>query len=49
MVEKIAYILDIVMPTPKKGASEDEITRYMKYIDDSTLALYYMLGSMTLE
>ena len=35
--------------TPDKGASEDEITHYVKYIDDSTFAQCYMLGSMTLE
>ena len=45
--EKIVYILDTVMPTPEEGASEDEIARYVKYIDDSTLAQCYMLGSMT--
>ena len=37
-VEKIAYVLDTVMPTPEKWASEDEIACYVKYIDDSTLA-----------
>ena len=37
------------MPTPEEGASEDVITRYVKYIDDSTLAQCYMLGSMTPE
>ena len=37
-VEKIAYVLDTVMPTPEKWASEDEIAFYVKYIDDSTLA-----------
>ena len=36
--EKIVYVLDIVMPMPEKGASKDEIARYLKYIDDSTLA-----------
>ena len=36
--KKIMYVLDTVMPMCKKGASEDEITRYVKYIDDSTLA-----------
>ena len=48
-VEKIAYVLDTVMPMPQEGASEDEIAHYMKYIDDSTLAQCYMLGSMTPE
>lgn len=47
--EKIVYVLDTVMPTPEEGASEDEIARYVKYIDDSTLAQCYMLGSMTPE
>ena len=47
--EKIMYVLDIVMPTPEEGASEDEIARYVEYIDDSTLAQCYMLGSMTPE
>ena len=45
--EKIVYVLDTVMPTPEEGASEDEIARYVKYIDDSTLAQCYMLGSIT--
>ena len=36
--EKIVYVLDTVMPTAEEGASEDEIARYVKYIDDSTLA-----------
>ena len=36
-VEKITYVLDTVMPMPEEGASEDEIARYMKYIDNSTL------------
>ena len=36
MVEKIAYVLNIVMPTPEEGASKDEITCYVKYINDST-------------
>ena len=48
-VEKIAYILDIVMPTPEEGTSEDEIARCVKYINDSTLTQCYMLGSMTPE
>ena len=47
--EKNVYVLDIVMPTPEEGASEDEIARYVKYIDDSTLVQCYMLGSMILE
>ena len=47
--EKIVYVLDTVMPMPEEGASDDEIARYVKYIDDSTLAQCYMLGSMTLE
>ena len=47
--EKIVYILDTVIPTPEEGANEDEIARYVKYIDDSTLAQCYMLGSMTPE
>ena len=47
IAEKIVYVLDIVMPTPEEGANEDEIARYVKYIDDSTLAQCYMLGSMT--
>ena len=45
-MEKIAYVLDTVMPTLKEGASEDEIARYVKYIDDSTLAQCYMLGRL---
>ena len=49
MTDKIAYVLDIVLPTLKEGASEDEIARYVKCIDDSTLAQCYMLGSMTPE
>ena len=49
MMEKIVYVIDTVMLTPEEGVSEDEIARYMKYIDDSTLAQYYMLGSMTPE
>ena len=36
--KKIVYVLDAVMPTPEEGANEDEIARYVKYIDDSTLA-----------
>ena len=47
MVEKITYVLDTVMPMLEVGASEDEITHYMKYIDDSTFAQCYRLGSMT--
>ena len=47
--KKITYVLDTVMPVPKEGASEDEITHCIKYIDDSTLAQYYMLGSITPE
>ena len=47
--EKIVYVLDTVMPTPEEVANEDEIARYVKYIDDSTLTQYYMLGSMTPE
>ena len=42
--EKLMYVLNIVMPTLEEGASEVEIARYMKYIDDSTLAQCYMLG-----
>ena len=49
MVEKIEYVLDIVMPMPEDGASEDEITHSVKHIDHSTLAQCYMLGSMTVE
>ena len=49
MVEKIVYVLDIVMPMPEKGASEDKIACYVKDIDDSTLAQCYRLGSMTPE
>ncbi|RRT66973.1 hypothetical protein B296_00034877 [Ensete ventricosum] len=30
--EKIAYVLDIIMPMLEEGASEDEIARYVKYI-----------------
>ena len=41
------YILDIVMRTPEEGASKNEIAHYVKYIDDSTHARRYMLGSMT--
>ena len=37
-IEKIAYVLDIVISTPNKGVSYDKIVCYMKYIDDSTLA-----------
>ncbi|KAJ8458195.1 hypothetical protein OPV22_031121 [Ensete ventricosum] len=48
-MKKIAYVLDTIVPTPEEGASEDEITRYVKYIDDSTLAKCYMLASMTPE
>ena len=33
--EKIVYVLDTVMPTLEEGANEDEIARYVKYIDDS--------------
>ena len=33
IVKKTAYILNIMMPIPEKGASEDEITHYIKYID----------------
>ena len=47
--EKITYVLDIVLHMPEEGASEDEITCYMKYIDDSTLAQCYILDFMTLE
>ncbi|RWW48986.1 hypothetical protein BHE74_00044903, partial [Ensete ventricosum] len=47
--EKVAYVLDTIVPTPEEGTSEDEITCYVKYIDDSTLAKCYMLASMTLE
>ena len=47
MVGKIVYVLDIVLPMPEEGASEDEIAHYINYIDDSTLAQCYMLGSMT--
>ena len=43
--EKIVCVLDTVMPTLEEGASVDEIARYVKYIDDSTLAQCYMLGS----
>ena len=35
--EKIAYVLDIVMPKPEEEASKDEIALYMKFIDDFTL------------
>ncbi|XP_065007852.1 uncharacterized protein LOC135638595 [Musa acuminata AAA Group] len=48
-MEKIAYVHNIEMPTPEEGVSEDEITHYVKYIDDSTLARCYMLGFMTPE
>ena len=47
--DKIVYVLDTVIPTPEEGASEDEIARYVKYINDSTLAQCYMLGSITPE
>ncbi|KAJ8477860.1 hypothetical protein OPV22_021587 [Ensete ventricosum] len=47
MVEKIAYVLDTIVSTSEEGASEDEITRYVNYIDDFTLAKCYMLASMT--
>ena len=38
MVEKIMYVLDIMMFTPEEGVSEDEIAHHVKYIDDSILA-----------
>ena len=44
-----AKLAKSVNTTPEEGASEDEIARYVKYIDDSTLAQCYMLGSMTPE
>ena len=39
----------MVMPMPEEEASEDEVARYVKYINDSTLAQCYMLGSMIPE
>ncbi|RRT55335.1 hypothetical protein B296_00006795 [Ensete ventricosum] len=47
--EKVAYVLDTIVPTSEEGASEDEIACYLKYIDGSILAKCYMLASMTLE
>ena len=46
-VEKITYVLDTVVPMLDEGVSKDEITCYIKYIDDSTFAQCYMLGSLT--
>ncbi|RRT53957.1 hypothetical protein B296_00000240 [Ensete ventricosum] len=47
--QKIAYVLDTIVPTLEEGASEDEIAHYVKYIDDSMLAKCYILVSMTPE
>ena len=47
--EKIAYVLDTTLPVPPDGASEEDIQKFHKWIDDSTLAKCLMLSSMVPE